>query len=56
MVESGKIDIGLRVLYKSISGFRRTPLFRFCLMVVRADNDPAFRRVSTTWSALKERT
>lgn len=53
MVESGKIDIGLRVLYKSISGLRRTPLFRFCLMVVRADNDPAFRRVSTTWSALK---
>jgi DNA-binding transcriptional LysR family regulator len=53
MVESGKVDIGLRVLYKSIPGLRRTPLFRFCLMVVRADNDPAFRRVSTTWSALK---
>ena len=54
MVESGKVDIGLRVLYKSIPGLRRTPLFRFCLMVVRADNDPAFRRASTTWSALKE--
>lgn len=53
MVESGKVDIGLRVLYKSIPGLRRTPLFRFCLMVVRADNDPAFRRASTTWSALK---
>src|SRR5579859_2792076 len=53
MVESGKIDMGLRVLYKSIPGLRRTPLFRFCLMIVRADNDPAFRRASTTWSALK---
>jgi DNA-binding transcriptional LysR family regulator len=53
MVESGKLDIGLRVLYKPIPGLRRTPLFRFCLMVVRADNDPAFRRASTTWSALK---
>ncbi|MGB7848993.1 MAG: LysR family transcriptional regulator [Candidatus Acidiferrum sp.] len=53
MVESGKIDIGLRVIYKPIPGLRRTPLFRFCLMVVRTDNDPAFRRASTTWSALK---
>jgi LysR family carnitine catabolism transcriptional activator len=53
MVESGKVDIGLRVLYKPLSGLRRIPLFRFCLMVVRADNDPAFRRASTTWSALK---
>jgi DNA-binding transcriptional LysR family regulator len=53
MVESGKVDIGLRVLYKPLPGLRRIPLFRFCLMVVRADNDPAFRRASTTWSALK---
>jgi LysR family carnitine catabolism transcriptional activator len=53
MVESGKIDLGLRVLYKPIPGLRRTPLFRFCMTVVRADNDPAFRRASTTWSALK---
>lgn len=53
MVESGKLDMCLRVLYKPIPGLRRTPLFRFCLMVVRADNDPAFRRASTTWSALK---
>jgi DNA-binding transcriptional LysR family regulator len=53
MVESGKVDIGLRVLYKPLPGLRRTPLFRFCLMVVRTDSDPAFRRASTTWSALK---
>jgi LysR family carnitine catabolism transcriptional activator len=53
MVESGKLDMGLRVLFKPTPGLRRTPLFRFCLMVVRADNDPAFRRASTTWSALR---
>ena len=53
MVESGKLDIGLRVLYKPTPGLRRTPVFRFRLMVVRPDNDPAFRRASTTWSALK---
>lgn len=53
MVETGKIDLGLRVLFKPTPGLRRTPLFRFCLMVVRADRDPAFRRTSTTWSALK---
>jgi LysR family transcriptional regulator, carnitine catabolism transcriptional activator len=54
MVESGTTDIGLRVLFKPTPGLRRTPLFRFSLMVVRADHDPAFRRASTTWSALKE--
>jgi LysR family transcriptional regulator, carnitine catabolism transcriptional activator len=53
MVESGTVDIGLRVLHKPVPGLRRTPLFRFCLMVVRPDNDPAFRRASSTWSALK---
>src|SRR5579859_8033916 len=53
MVEAGKIDIGLRVLFKPTPGLRRTPVFRFCLMVVRPDNDPGFRRSSTTWSALK---
>jgi DNA-binding transcriptional LysR family regulator len=54
MVESGKVHIGLRVLFKPTPGLRRIPLFRFCLMVVRADNDPAFRRASTTWTALKD--
>jgi LysR family carnitine catabolism transcriptional activator len=53
MVEAGKIDIGLRVLFKPTPGLRRTPVFRFCLMIVRPDNDPAFRRSSTTWSALR---
>ena len=54
MVESGVIDIGMRVIYKRVRGLRLVPIFRFCFMVVRADTDPAFRRTSTTWSALKE--
>lgn len=33
--------------------WRRTPFFRSPLMVIRPDKDPAFRRASTTWSALK---
>lgn len=53
MVESGDIDIGLRVMFKRAPGLRLVPLFRFCFMVVRADSDPGFRRTSTTWSALK---
>lgn len=53
MVESGDIDIGLRVMFKRTRGLRLVPLFRFCFMVVRADTDPDFRRTSTTWTALK---
>lgn len=53
MVESGEIDIGLRVMFKRTRGLRLLPLFRFCFMVVRPDTDPGFRRTSTTWSALR---
>jgi DNA-binding transcriptional LysR family regulator len=42
--------------YKSVPGFRRTPLFRFSLMVIRADKIGAFHRASTTWSALNGQT
>ena len=52
MIEAGKLDLGLGV-FQATSGVRRTPFFRFSLMVVRADKDPAFRPASTTWSALK---
>jgi len=52
-VESGTLDMGLGVFLKHLPGVRRTPLFRFSLVVIRADNDPAFRRATTTWSALK---
>jgi len=53
MVEAGKLDMSLGAFFKPASGIRRTPLFRFSLMVIRPDNDPTLRRTSTTWSALK---
>jgi len=52
-VEAGTLDMGLGVFLSHLSGVRRTPLFRFSLVVIRPDNDPAFRRATTTWSALK---
>jgi LysR family transcriptional regulator, carnitine catabolism transcriptional activator len=53
MVEEGRLDISLGAFFKPATGIRRWPLFRFCLMVIRPDNDSALRRTSTTWSALK---
>jgi DNA-binding transcriptional LysR family regulator len=53
LVEEGKLDLSLGAFFKPAPGIRRTPLFRFSLMVIRPDNDPALRRSSTTWSALK---
>jgi LysR family transcriptional regulator, carnitine catabolism transcriptional activator len=52
-VEAGTLDMGLGVFLKHVPGVRRTLLFRFSLVVIRRDNDPAFRRATTTWSALK---
>jgi len=52
-VESGQLDMAVGVFFKQASGIRRTPLFRFSLMVIRADNGAASRRATTTWSALK---
>ena len=54
LVEAGKVDMSLGAFFKPASGIRRTPLFRFSLMVIRPDNDPTLRRTSTTWSALKD--
>jgi LysR family transcriptional regulator, carnitine catabolism transcriptional activator len=53
MVETGKLDMSIGGFFKPTSGIRRTPLFRFSLMAIRPDVDPALRRTSTTWSALK---
>jgi LysR family carnitine catabolism transcriptional activator len=52
-VQAGKLDMGLGAFLKGTAGLRRTPFFRFTLMVIREDKDPAFRPSSTTWSALK---
>jgi len=45
--------VSLVEFFKPALGIRRTPQFRFSLMVVRPDSDPRLRRISTTWSALK---
>ena len=45
--------MSLGAFFKPAAGIRRTPLFRFFLMVIRPDNDPELRRASTTWSALE---
>ncbi len=52
-VQEGKLDMSIGGFFKPASEIRRTPLFRFSLMVVRPDNDPALRRATTTWTALK---
>jgi LysR family carnitine catabolism transcriptional activator len=51
-VKAGSLDMGLGA-YQRTPGIRRTPFFRFSLMVVRPDSGEAPRRASTTWSALK---
>jgi DNA-binding transcriptional LysR family regulator len=51
-VQTGKLDMGLGI-FRNAPDIRRTPFFRFSLMVIRPDTDPALRRASTTWSALK---
>jgi LysR family transcriptional regulator, carnitine catabolism transcriptional activator len=53
LVEQGKLDMSLGAFFHPAAGIRRAPLFRFSLMVIRPDNDPTLRRMSTTWSALK---
>lgn len=52
-IQAGKLDMGLGVFLKPPAGIRRTPFFRFTLMLIRADTDPAFRPASMTWSAIK---
>lgn len=51
-VAAGTLDIGFGWA-KNTPGIRRTPFFRFSLMVIRPDSGTAPRRASTTWSALK---
>jgi LysR family carnitine catabolism transcriptional activator len=56
-LEAGKLDMALGIFwFKSVPGFRRTALFRFSLMVIRADKIGAPHRASTTWSALNGQT
>ena len=55
MVLAGKLDMGLGAFFGACAGIRRTPLFRFSLMLIRPDN-PAFRPATTSWAALKGET
>jgi DNA-binding transcriptional LysR family regulator len=50
-IEAGKLDMGLGI-FKSVPGVRRSPFFRFSLVVIRAHKDGAIHPTSTTWSAL----
>jgi len=54
-VESGKLDMGLGVFDPS-SGTRRTPFFRFSLMVARPSSESAKQRATIPWSALNGET
>jgi LysR family transcriptional regulator, carnitine catabolism transcriptional activator len=51
-VAAGTLDMGLGWA-KASPGIRRTPFFRFSMLVIRTDNETAPRRASTSWSALK---
>jgi LysR family transcriptional regulator, carnitine catabolism transcriptional activator len=53
LVRSGKLDMGVGT-FGSAAGVRRTPFLRSPLVVIRPDKDPAFRRATTTWSALRK--
>ena len=53
LVVEGKLDMSVGAFFEPAPGIRRTPLFRFSLMVIRPEDDAAMRRSSTTWSALK---
>src|SRR5215472_34341 len=52
-VESGELDMGLGFFFKHVPGIRRTVLFRFSLMVIRAGTPQASVRPTVTWSSLK---
>jgi len=52
-VESGMLDIGLGFFFKHLPGIRQMPLFRFSLIVIRANTGDKSRRSSIRWSALK---
>lgn len=54
-VKAGKLDLGVG-LFNRMPDVRRVPFFRFSLMLIRADKNPGFSRVSTPWGALTGQT
>ena len=55
-VESGELDMGLGFFFKHVPGIRRTLLFRFSLMVIRAGTSHSSVRPTVAWSSLKGET
>jgi LysR family transcriptional regulator, carnitine catabolism transcriptional activator len=51
-IESGTLDVALGVFFAHLRGIRRTPLFRFSFLVIRAGNSHRSKR-PTTWASLK---
>ena len=56
LVQNGELDMGLGAFFGAAEGTKRTPLFRFSLMVIRADGPDVPRRATMTWTALREET
>ena len=54
-LEAGKLDIGLGI-FKSRPGIRRTPFFRFSLVLIRASRNGAIHPAATAWSELNGQT
>ena len=52
-VESGELDMGLGFFFKHVPGIRRTLLFRFSLMAIRAGTPHASVPPTVAWSSLK---
>ena len=52
-VESGDLDMGLGFFFKHVPGIRRTPLFRFSLMAIRANSERDSSPRNVTWASLK---
>jgi LysR family transcriptional regulator, carnitine catabolism transcriptional activator len=50
-VEAGKLDMGLGI-FQRVPGVRRTPFFRFSLILIRAEQEGATTRASMAWGAL----
>jgi LysR family carnitine catabolism transcriptional activator len=56
MVEARELDMALGAFFGPAPGIRRVPLFRFSLMVIRAQASASARRASASWSSLQGET
>jgi DNA-binding transcriptional LysR family regulator len=54
-IQSGKLDLGIGI-FKNAAGVRRTRLFQFSFVLIRAGSQPGALHTSTTWSAAASET